>query len=257
MLVILESLAKELQADVKDLPESLVSTYSTLVDESLGRTVEVLREILEGTRKVEDGKPEIYAELLVGRISLFLARHSTFLEDLTGRPTSSSGKLILSILDSKLTIPATIVESLISLHADSTSSWRSSTITSALSHLSPLFDLQRGPREVKATWQGPHPISPSASILVSLNSLVKAVRYLGIPPDSNARDILVIKQLVEGFVDAAKNLDGWNGLKDESCVQATVDLGFLCLVRGGNVGDDRKVQGMMQRVCSSFLFAPC
>lgn len=58
----------------------------------------------------------------------------------------------------------------------------------------------------------------------------------------------MVRQLVEGFVDSALELEGWAEMKDESCVQAVVDLGFLCLVRGGKVADDAAVQGMLNRV---------
>jgi hypothetical protein len=91
-------------------------------------------------------------------------------------------------------------------------------------------------------------------VVVALNSLVKAIRHLGIPPSSPSHDGKgeehheVVRQLVEGFVSAALELEGWTEMKDESCVQAVVDLGFLCLVRGGKVADDAAVQGMLGRV---------
>lgn len=96
VLTILESLAKELQADVEGLPENLVNAYSELVSIGLEQAVVVLRRILDKLKEGDDGEKSVYAELLVGRISLFLARQSSFLSDLTGRRIDSSGKLMVS-----------------------------------------------------------------------------------------------------------------------------------------------------------------
>lgn len=256
VLSVLEDQARALQSDVRGLPEGLVGVYTELVADALERIVAVLRASLDGLREMEDGgEKRVYAELLVGRVALFLARQSTFLEDLSGRPKTSSGELrCAGLLLNQADLPDPILTSLISLHADSTSSWRTTSITTALTHLTPLFSPLRGPREVLASWQGPHPISPSASVVVTLNSLVKAIRHLGIPPSPPSPDgkgeeqQQVVRQLVEGFVDSALELEGWAEMKDESCVQAVVDLGFLCLVRGGKVADDAAVQGMLNRV---------
>lgn len=83
---------------------------------------------------------------------------------------------------------------------------------------------------------------------MALNSLVKSVRYLGIPPNPDHPEISVVRDQVNEFVEAAMNLEGWDELKDESLVQAVVDLGFLSLIRGGKIGEDEKVQAMLKKV---------
>lgn len=62
------------------------------------------------------------------------------------------------------------------------------------------------------------------------------------------REVPVVRRLVEEFVDTTRALDGWHEMEGESCIQAAVDLGFLCLVRGGVVDEDEGVKGMLEKV---------
>ena len=89
VLSALESKATALRDDSRDLPESLYKHYGENVEQALTALVQTLRTALDGLAGKE-GDKAIDGELLVGRVSIFLARSSTFLSDLSlGAGTSS------------------------------------------------------------------------------------------------------------------------------------------------------------------------
>lgn len=134
---------------------------------------------------------------------------------------------------------------LTAIHAQSTSAWQTRTIRSALQKLAPLLS-STTPRDiVRSTWQSPFPTQPSTEITLALHELVIATRQLGIP---RGVDTGVTKTLVETMVTQAKGLDGWNSKKGEAGVQAAVDLGFLTLLKGGDVGQDEMVKSCLSTV---------
>lgn len=107
VLLVVEDLARDLKADISDLPDDLISTYGDLVTAGLGRLSDVLAAMLA---KSVEGKPDsgdvadqrIYAELFVGRVALFLARQSTFLQDITAESAGSSSTLSFGIISEYL-----------------------------------------------------------------------------------------------------------------------------------------------------------
>lgn len=137
---------------------------------------------------------------------------------------------------------------LTTIHARSTASWQARTIRSALQKLERLLSSSIPPEVVKATWQGPYPTQPSTEIALALNELVSATRLLGIP---RGIETGVVKDLVEGLVMQARAMDGWTTKKEESGVQAAVDLGFLTLLKGGDVAQDDLVQNCLSSVSAA------
>jgi len=96
------------------------------------------------------------------------------------------------------------------------------------------------------------PVGPSSHVMISLQSLVVSSRRLGIPPGVS---VTTIQELVEGFVDAARELDGWVTQKEESVAQAAVDLGFLGMLKGEGVDDNISVQKMLAKVSVPYCWA--
>lgn len=127
---------------------------------------------------------------------------------------------------------------LIDLHTRSTRPWKDRSVRAALDKLEPLFPALASSELVRISWQSPYPTQPSAEISLALQSLVGATRQLGIPRDVETS---VVRDAVRAFVAQARQLDGWKDLKNEAAVQAAVDLGFLTLLDGGNVGNDEMV----------------
>ena len=60
----------------------------------------------------------------------------------------------------------------------------------------------------------------------------------------------MIVDLMDSFFDTARGLKQWEGLQGESAAQAAFDHGFLVLIEGGNVLDDRIVEKHLAKVRS-------
>lgn len=58
----------------------------------------------------------------------------------------------------------------------------------------------------------------------------------------------VIRDTLNEFTRQAKALEGWKGLKGEAAIQAAVDLAFLSLLNGDDVGKDDQVQSYLTSV---------
>ncbi|KAK8861647.1 hypothetical protein IAR55_002470 [Kwoniella newhampshirensis] len=222
----LESSAAAIKADMQGLPSSLYEAYTGKVKDALQELLKALERVLESMGPTKgDGKGGIEAEIIVGRLALYLAQNSSFLGDLTGG---------LSVnIDG-------VEEALLHVHGQSTNRWRERAIREALVQLAPLFDPYRGPSEIQASWQGPQPTAPSHSIMVSLQSLVSSVKQLGIPPKI---DLPIIRDLVKEYVSEAKQLEGWGSqASKEAAAQAAVDVGFLVFLDGQEVQEDESVR---------------
>lgn len=81
--------------------------------------------------------------------------------------------------------------------------------------------------------------------MIALQSLVTGTRLLGIPLGIETG---VIKDMVQSFVEKARDLEGWKGLKEECAIQGAVDFGFLCLISGSDPMTDSFVQAMLAQV---------
>jgi hypothetical protein len=57
---------------------------------------------------------------------------------------------------------AAVVDQLLRVHESSTSRWRGRAVEEAVTKLAPIFDPLRGPREVRASWQGQSHITQGA-----------------------------------------------------------------------------------------------
>ncbi|ORY24078.1 hypothetical protein BCR39DRAFT_548040, partial [Naematelia encephala] len=231
----LERFASDLKVDMSNLPSSLVSIYGHKASQMLDDLVQMLERLLEsmgGGRG--DGKDGVQGEVFIGRVALFLGQQSAFLKDVT-REAEVDTSIISERLDRLFTA--------------STVRWRERAIEDALTLLAPLFDPLIGSREIRASWQAPSPITPSPAIMRALHSLVASTRQLGIPPNVS---LPVVTELVGGFVDAARALDGWTSKSDESAVQAAFDLAFLTIIRGEDVARDAQVQKLLTKIPGDF-----
>jgi hypothetical protein len=88
--------------------------------------------------------------------------------------------------------------------------------------------------------------------MVALQSLVGAIRLLGIPRDIKSG---VVLDLVKGFIEQASALEGWKKGKDEQRVQFAFDLAFLSLIGGNGRVEDPEVNDLLSSV-SSYPFHP-
>jgi hypothetical protein len=134
------------------------------------------------------------------------------------------------------------------LHRQSTEHWQRRSISQALVKLGPVFSAEKSPFIVRLSWQGDLPTLPSPEIIVSLQSLVAAVRSLGIPQGVETG---VVRDLVESFVEQARALDGWGSMDGECAAQGAVDVGFLVLLSGGDASRDTLVQSLLAKVCNT------
>lgn len=154
ILVTLETAAKDLKQDISGLPSNLYTSYGTKVQDTLRRLVTSLSTVLEDVAiEGEDNKSAIEAEILVGRVALYLARQSDCLADLTAEAGSDLGKSVVPNLALAEQIAAVRVE-LVGLHAKSVERWTHKTVNEAVVLLAPIFDPLFGPSEVAASWQG-------------------------------------------------------------------------------------------------------
>jgi hypothetical protein len=101
------------------------------------------------------------------------------------------------------------------------------------------------------TVTGPTPTAVSSPLVVALHSMVKATRRLGLPPKT---DLPVVADLVKGFVDRARSLEGWEKAEEEGAAQAAFDLAFLGVLVGEEVGKNIAVQKLLGKV--SFTWKP-
>ncbi|WVO18684.1 hypothetical protein L204_106404 [Cryptococcus depauperatus] len=213
VLQTLETQAAHVKSDMSGLPVSLCDSYTIRVQSFLERMIALLEGILEDVAVSEE---RVAKELFVGRIALYLAKKSSFLDEIARRNSIDRDG---------------IETSLIEIHSKSVIKWRESTIECGLNLLSPL--LKRKPSDIRSFWQAPstHPTFPSNEVIVSLNSLVSATKHLGIPPGVN---LPVIQELVVDYVKQVKLLTGWKVLEqsEEGLAQQVVDLGFLTLLSG-------------------------
>lgn len=92
VLSALERLAQDLRTDVQGLPPDLVDVYKRLVQDGLGRMVDTLSSVLSKVKERAEDDQRVYEELFVGRVALFLARQSTFLQNMSASSALSTGK---------------------------------------------------------------------------------------------------------------------------------------------------------------------
>ena len=239
-LAALEDAASALTTDVADLSSDLAREYQTSVGSALDRLVGVLENMLASDSNA------VEASVHVSRVALFIAHSSSVLQSLVG-DSDKLGKISLLRLYSAPAdmISGSMKTTLTAIHARSTSAWQTRTIRTSLQKLEPLLSSKIPPDIVKSTWQSPFPTQPSTEITLALNELVVATRQLGIP---RGVETGVVKELVETMITQAKALDGWTGKKGEAGVQAAVDLGFLTLLKGGDVAQDEMVKSRLSTV---------
>jgi hypothetical protein len=82
--------------------------------------------------------------------------------------------------------------------------------------------------------------------MIALHSLVQATRTLGVLPGV---EVPVVRELVVGFVEAVKVMEGWSGLNEAAAMQGAFDVGFLALIGGEKFEGDIMVQKLLQKVC--------
>ncbi|OCF56506.1 hypothetical protein L486_05356 [Kwoniella mangroviensis CBS 10435] len=240
----LEETAQNIKEDMSDLPESLYDIYSEQINDTLDGLIKVLDTVLESMGSARgDGRIGIEAQIFIGRVALYLGNgtESGFLDDIAGYGKINRGELY------------NVEKSLLAVFEKSTTKWKERSVQEALVSLAPLFDPYRGSQEIKSSWQGDLPSSPSHPIMVSLQSLVKATTSLGIPPSLNS-SLTVVEELVKGFVDSAKKLEGWKTqeISMEGRIQLLVDIGFLINISGEKVGEDRLIIRILKETSPSF-----
>ena len=86
--------------------------------------------------------------------------------------------------------------------------------------------------------------------MIALHSIVVPIRQLGIPPGER---LPIVPDLVKGFVEEAKSLDGWASQHDEGAAQAAFDLSFLSLLVGQE-GRDILVSKLLANVMITAYF---
>nr|XP_019001779.1 uncharacterized protein I203_05486 [Kwoniella mangroviensis CBS 8507]OCF65240.1 hypothetical protein I203_05486 [Kwoniella mangroviensis CBS 8507] len=240
----LEETAQNIKEDMSDLPESLYDIYSEQINDTLDGLIKVLDTVLESMGSARgDGRIGIEAQIFIGRVALYLGngKESGFLDDIAGYGKINRGELY------------NVEKSLLAVFEKSTTKWKERSVQEALVSLAPLFDPYRGSQEIKSSWQGDLPSSPSHPIMVSLQSLVKATTSLGIPPSLNS-SLTVVEELVKGFVDSAKKLEGWKTqeISMEGRIQLLVDIGFLINISGEKVGEDQLIIRILKETSPSF-----
>ncbi|WVQ78802.1 hypothetical protein IAT38_000893 [Cryptococcus sp. DSM 104549] len=243
ILLALESSAASIRSDMRGLPASLQAAYQDKVKGALERVVKALEKVLESMGPGRgDSLKGIEAEMLVGRVALYLGKASSFLDDIAGEEDVDR---------------EAVEKSLLAVHAKSTLQWKSRAVQEALVLLAPLFDPFRGPAEIRSAWQGPFPTSPSHPVMLSLQSLVSSSKTLGIPPGV---DVPIMGDLVQAFVAESRKLEGWKSVgklgEGEGAAQVAVDQGFFSLLAGEKIEDVGIVQEMLQKVPTSMAPFP-
>ncbi|KAL1411795.1 hypothetical protein Q8F55_002762 [Vanrija albida] len=234
VLTVLESAASDLKADLAGLPETFYGEYRSKVTTALDAFVNSLGDVLAAVGGHRDATGSVEAELFVGRVALYVVHTSPFLTDLTG--------------DTGVDLSGIKTE-LMEIHASSTNQWQEKIVAAQVASLQPLFDEHRGADEIRASWQGPHPTQPSVLLLEALTDLVKGVRRLGIPPTIN---VPIVPNLLAAFTAEVRGLEGWRREGDEAVAQASVDLGFLTILKGDDLAKDDVVNKLLTRLPSPF-----
>ncbi|KIR57503.1 hypothetical protein I314_06642 [Cryptococcus bacillisporus CA1873] len=173
----------------KGLSEELYKAYGEKVKGILDELVEKLDAVLGNVEEIvsapaaEDGgedqgkgrekEKEVEGEVYVGRVALYLAKKSTFIQDLSGVNLPGA----TSYMDDN------VVSALLEIHTKSTKKWKAAAIREALKELNPLFSEYRGSQEIRANWQG---------------------KSEGIKKEEG-----VVEDLVKSFVREARELKGW------------------------------------------------
>lgn len=230
VLGVLETSASDIKNDLVGLPRTLYDDYRGKLSYALEALVDVLGDVLAAVGGHRDATGSVEAQLFVGRVALCLAHTSSFLTDLVGATGVDVHKTQTSLLE---------------LHSASTIQWQAQAITCATDSLVSLFADHRGADQIRATWQGPFPSTPSPQVMVALTQLVSAVRHLGIPIGLS---LPVVRKLIAAFVDTTRAMVGWHRGDGDVAAQAAVDLGFLTLLNGETVENDVAVQSLLQIV---------
>lgn len=226
VLTALEAASGALKEDAKGLTGSLLVEYQSGVKGALEKLRGILEKSLADT---PSGEGSVQSSLFVGRVALYIAKSSSFLGDLAGEDAAVTGEYSLPPSCLFTDKSDTLLLALLELHRNSTSAWKTKSIQAALSNLDPIFHPDNTSAVIRLSWQGDLPSKTSDEVVLGLQSLVAAVRQLGIP---RGVDTAVVRDLIESFVAEATGLEGWKGMKDEGAVQAAVDVGFLKLISG-------------------------
>lgn len=252
----LESAASDISKDLGGLPRTLYGDYAGKLTSALNALVQALGDVLAEAGGHRDKTGSVEAELFVGRVALYLSQSSGFLADLSGATGVDLGKSSSSFFwvhcvgrraDEADKPKAALMET----HAESTVQWQAASIDAALAALLPLFDVHRGPAQVRAEWQGAHPTAPSASVLASLTKLVSAARRLGVPPDVQLE---TVPRLLRAFRAAVRDLDGWKSGANASgeqagelAAQGAFDLAFIDLLTSDDIKVDNMINGLLAK----------
>jgi len=84
VLSVLEAAALDIKGDLAGLPPSLYDDYRVKLGSALDALVKVLGDVLAEAGGHRDATGSVEAELFIGRVALYLAHTSAFLEDLVG-----------------------------------------------------------------------------------------------------------------------------------------------------------------------------
>ncbi|BEJ01631.1 hypothetical protein CcaverHIS631_0603130 [Cutaneotrichosporon cavernicola] len=233
----LEAAADDIAADLAGLPKNLGDDYRSKLGGALGALVHALNDALSEAGGHRDKTGSIEAELFIGRIALFLAHASPFLSDL-GADESDLPRAQVALMET---------------HTESTVQWQAAAVDAARAAILPLFDVHRGPAQVRASWQGPHPTAPSPQLLTSLTLLVAAVRRLGVPP---VVELDSVPRLLRAFRTEARDLEGWEASSGEGAgelaAQSAFDLAFLDLLTGDDISSDPIIKSLLDDVAGDF-----
>lgn len=233
----LESAAADIAADLTGLPQNLGDDYRSKLGGALGALVHALNDVLSEAGGHRDKTGSIEAELFIGRVALFLAHASPFLSDL-GAVGTDMPRARAALMET---------------HTESTVQWQAAAVDAAHAALLPLFDTHRGPAQVRALWQGPHPTAPSPQLLTSLTLLVTAVRRLGTPPGV---ELDSVPRLLRAFRTEARDLEGWEASSGEGAgelaAQAAFDLAFIDMLTEDDIGSDPIIKSLLDGVAGDF-----
>ena len=234
----LESASASLRDDAESLAGDLRAGYLSGVGDALRRLVQVLQEAslaITQERAVE-------CSLFVGRVALYLATTSSVLGDLAVGSDNITGRRHVACIQGRSAYNA---DDLKTIHRQSTEAWSSRTIRQSLLPLFPIFSEDKTPSIARLSWQASLPTAPSPDLMIALQSLVAATRSLGIPQGVETG---VVKDMVQLFVEQAREMESWKTLTEECAVQGAMDVGFLSLISGVNPSEDPVVQGLLKKV---------
>lgn len=92
VLDVLEAAAADIAADLGGLPTSLYGDYAEKLGSALNALVQALGDVLADAGGHRDKTGSVEAELFVGRVALYIAQSSRFLQDLSGSTGVDLGK---------------------------------------------------------------------------------------------------------------------------------------------------------------------